>query len=102
MQQVTSRVTGRLDGKVAIVTGGASGIGRGVVERYLAEGARVVIADQNVPLMKEVAEFLGNSVATCEADVVDEPSVDAMVATAVSRFGRLDIAVNCAFGLAVL
>jgi NAD(P)-dependent dehydrogenase (short-subunit alcohol dehydrogenase family) len=95
-------VTGRLDSKVALVTGGASGIGRGVVERYLAEGARVVIADQNVPLMKEVAEFLGNSVATCEADVVDEPSVDAMVATAVSRFGRLDIAVNCAFGLAVL
>jgi NAD(P)-dependent dehydrogenase (short-subunit alcohol dehydrogenase family) len=85
--------------KVALVTGGASGIGRGIVERFVEDGARVLIADVNVDLMTEVALGLGDAVDTCEADVLVEADVERMVATAVDRFGQLDIAANVAFGL---
>lgn len=90
---------GRLEGKVGLVTGGASGIGRGIAERWLTEGAQVLIADKNVPLMKKVTAQFGNTVADCEVDVTDEESVAQMVSTAVDRFGRLDITANCAYGL---
>jgi len=64
-----------LAGKVAIVTGGASGIGRATVELFAAEGARVVIADVNAELGKEVAEELGDAVAFRETDVSDADDV---------------------------
>jgi NAD(P)-dependent dehydrogenase (short-subunit alcohol dehydrogenase family) len=87
----------RLQGKVAVVTGGASGIGRAIAERFVAEGARVVLFDVNKELLDEVGDGLGAEVcATVTGDVTAEPDIAQLVATAVDRFGRLDIGVNSA------
>ncbi|GAA1864229.1 SDR family oxidoreductase [Pseudonocardia ailaonensis] len=80
---------GPLDGKVAVVTGGASGIGRAVVERFAGDGARVLLADLATP-----AGDLGERVAVTTVDVTDAAAVDAMIAEAVDRFGGCDIVVN--------
>jgi NAD(P)-dependent dehydrogenase (short-subunit alcohol dehydrogenase family) len=91
----------RLAGRVAVVTGGASGIGREIARRYVAEGASVVLGDLNAALLEEAAAELGDDCATSVGDVTVEADVEALVATAVARFGRLDIGVNCA-GLGAL
>jgi NAD(P)-dependent dehydrogenase (short-subunit alcohol dehydrogenase family) len=88
---------GRLEGKVAIVTGAASGIGRGIAEKFASEGAHMVLADINEQGMTVVAKAMP-SVETVLTNTVSESDVERMVATAVQRFGRLDIAVNCAGG----
>jgi NAD(P)-dependent dehydrogenase (short-subunit alcohol dehydrogenase family) len=80
--------------KVAIVTGGASGIGAGIVEKFLAEGARVVIADVERERAEELAAKLGGDVIFRPADVSDPEQVGALVASAVQTFGRLDVMVN--------
>lgn len=86
---------GRLDGKVAVVTGGASGIGKGAVEAFVREGARVIIADVDSEAIGALIGKLGHNYADgAEVDVRDEDAVARMVAQAVRRFGRLDIAVN--------
>lgn len=86
---------GRLDGKVAIVTGGGSGIGKGAVKAFVAEGARVIVADTNSDAIGGVIGELGhNYVDGAVVDVRDEAAVERMVAQAVRRFGRLDVAVN--------
>jgi len=86
---------GRLDGKVAIVTGGASGIGKGIAELFVAEGARVLIADlDNDGIGAMVASLGHNYVDGAGVDVGDEEAVGRMVEQAVRRFGRLDVAVN--------
>ena len=86
---------GRLDGKVAIVTGGASGIGRAAVERFVAEGARVIVGDTDSEGIGALIGQLGhNSIDGAEVDVRDEAAVERMVNQAIRRFGRLDIAVN--------
>jgi NAD(P)-dependent dehydrogenase (short-subunit alcohol dehydrogenase family) len=86
---------GRLEGKVAIVTGGASGIGKGAVEAFVREGARVIIADTNSDGIGALIGQLGHNYADgAVVDVRDEAAVERMVAQAVRRFGRLDIAVN--------
>ena len=86
---------GKLDGKVAIVTGGASGIGLSTVEAFVKEGARVVVADLSEDGIGEVMTSLGHdSVDGVTMDVRDEDSVAALVEQTVARFGRLDIAFN--------
>ena len=87
----------RLAGKVAVVTGGASGMGRATVMRFLADGARVVVADLNEANGAETlsvakAQGHGDAIAFVRCDVANEADVAAMVAEAVRRFGRLDIA----------
>lgn len=86
---------GKLEGKVAIVTGGASGIGRRTAEVFVEEGARVVIADLDADGIGEVVSQLGhNQVDGSVMDVRDEQAVEALMAHTVRRFGRLDVAVN--------
>lgn len=83
-----------LSGKVAIVTGGASGFGEAIAERFVESGARVLIVDINESNGSRVAERLGGSVDYCRADVSVEAAVIAAVEQASRRFGRLDIVVN--------
>ncbi|MBN9541516.1 MAG: hypothetical protein BGN99_09590 [Alphaproteobacteria bacterium 65-37] len=87
----------RLAGKVAIVTGGASGMGRATVMRFLGEGAKVIVADLNEANGQETlavakAQGHGDEVAFVRCDVAKEADVAATVAEAEKRFGRLDIA----------
>ena len=87
----------RLEGKVAIVTGGASGLGRGIVRRYADEGAHLVIADMDLEGARSVAAELsakGTKVLAHKTDVSDEASVAALVQAALSEFGHIDILVN--------
>jgi NAD(P)-dependent dehydrogenase (short-subunit alcohol dehydrogenase family) len=83
-----------LAGKVAIVTGGASGIGRGMVERFVQEGASVVIADINPEGGEELAAELGAPAVFHQTDVGDAASIQAAVDTAVERFGGLHVMCN--------
>lgn len=86
--------TGRLAGKIAIVTGSAQGFGKGIAEEMYREGATVVIADMNEPLAKTVAESLGERACCIPVNVSDEESVAALVAGTVERFGGLDVMVS--------
>lgn len=93
---------GLLDDKGILITGGASGIGRATAEEAVAEGARVVLADVNDDQGEEVAAELGDAASYLHCDVTDEASVEASVAGAVERLGRLDGSFNCAGILAAL
>jgi len=83
-----------LSGKVAIVTGGATGLGRATVELFLKEGAQVVIADVNDTRGEELAKSLGKAALFKQADVANAEQVQALVDFAVARFGGLHIVVN--------
>lgn len=88
---------GVLSGQVAIVTGGASGIGRAVVDTFVREGARVFIADINREgIAQAIATHGHNLVDGCVTNVTDEGAVERMVGRCARRFGGLNIAVNCA------
>lgn len=82
----------RLANKTAIVTGGASGFGAGIVRKFVAEGARVMIADINGGAARTLAEELG--ALGQQVDVSRAASVNAMAQAALAAFGRLDILVN--------
>jgi NAD(P)-dependent dehydrogenase (short-subunit alcohol dehydrogenase family) len=84
----------RLEGKVAVITGGASGIGEATVRLFVAEGARVVIADVQDDRGNALASELGDAAVYQHTDVADEASVKAAVDRAVSSFGRLDCMYN--------
>jgi NAD(P)-dependent dehydrogenase (short-subunit alcohol dehydrogenase family) len=83
-----------LAGKVAVVTGGASGIGRATVELFAAEGAKVLIADIADEAGEALAERLGASAVYQRTDVSDPAAVEAMIEAAVSRFGGIDVLFN--------
>ncbi|EJL24803.1 SDR family NAD(P)-dependent oxidoreductase [Novosphingobium sp. AP12] len=83
-----------LAGKVAVITGGASGIGRATVELFAAEGAKVVIADVADAAGEALAKSLGDSVVYQHTDVSEPAAMQALVDTAVTRFGGLDVMFN--------
>jgi len=85
---------GRLAGKTAIVTGAASGFGAGIAEKFIAEGARVIIADIHLDEATEKATTLGFNAMAIAVDVAKGDSVDTMVKTAIKAFGNIDILVN--------
>ena len=85
---------GRLDGKVAVITGGSSGIGNASVRVFVKEGARVVFGDIQDDLGKALAEELGPNVIYLHADVRNESEIKALIDLAVEKFGRLDCMFN--------
>ena len=88
---------GRVDGKVAIVTGGASGIGRATAALLAREGARVVVADRNLAGARQVAKEIGERGGQALAqwvDIAEESAVEALVAAAVERFGAVHVLHN--------
>ena len=85
---------GRLEGKVAVITGGASGLGEASARLFFQEGARVVVADIDDERGKKLAASFGQSGAFIHTNVVQEEQVKAAVTAAVDRFGRLDVMFN--------
>ena len=85
---------GRLDGKVAVVTGGASGIGAATVRTFVREGASVVIADLQDGVAGELAAELGANALAARCNVLKEDDVAGAISAAVERFGRLDVVFN--------
>ena len=85
--------TGRLAGKITIVTGAAQGFGKGIAEELYNEGATIIIADMNQALAEQVAAEMGERACAIAVNVSNEESVANLVAQTVERFGGLDIMV---------
>lgn len=87
-------MSGLLNDKVAIITGGTSGIGLAAVRRFIAEGAKVVIADIQEDAGRQLETDLGSATFFVKTDVGSEEQIEALVAAAVGRFGKLDVMYN--------
>jgi NAD(P)-dependent dehydrogenase (short-subunit alcohol dehydrogenase family) len=85
---------GQLDGKVALITGGGSGIGKAIAAAFAGAGAKVVIAARNKARLDEAAAELGGNVEAVACDVTNESEVEALFAGLAERHGQLDILVN--------
>lgn len=85
---------GKLDGKVAIVTGGGTGIGKGIARAFAAEGARVVIASRSEQTLNEAAGELGDQVLAVPTDLKVEAQITALFERTIAEMGQLDILVN--------
>lgn len=81
---------------VAFVTGGASGLGRATVERFVAAGSKVLLGDLSTSQGESVAKNLGDNVVFVPIDVTSEKDVTHALEVAKEKFGRLDVAVSCA------
>lgn len=84
----------RLEGKTAIVTGGGSGFGAGIVAKFVAEGANVMVADINQDSAKKIVDSVGSNTFAHVVDVANGDSMKAMAEAAFKQFGQLDIMVN--------
>ena len=84
----------RLEGKTALITGAARGIGKAFAEAYVREGARVAIADIDIARARDTAREIGEAAIAVELDVTDQASIDAAVEATLARFGRIDILIN--------
>ncbi|WP_164660639.1 SDR family oxidoreductase [Tropicibacter sp. Alg240-R139] len=84
----------RLQGKRAIVTGGGSGFGAGIVAKFVSEGARVMIADINMDAARDTAKQMDGDAIAHQVDVGDPVSVDSMAEAALAKLGHLDILIN--------
>ena len=82
--------------KVAIITGGASGLGLGTARRLVDKGAKVVIFDLNEERAKEVCKELGENIAYAPVDVTSKESVEAGIKKAIETYGAINMCVNCA------
>ena len=88
----------RLEGKVAVITGAGSGIGRASAKLFVAEGAKVVVAEIDAALGEASAREAGVGARFVRTDVTDEESVKRMVQQAKDAFGHIDVLLNCAGG----
>ncbi len=86
----------KIEGKVALITGGASGLGAATARMFVSAGGRVVIVDVNEELAAQFGASLGDRAAAAAADVAVPEDVARAIETARTRFGRIDVAVNCA------
>ncbi len=84
----------RLDGRCALITGAARGIGLAFAKAYVAEGARVAIADIDIDRARAAAAELGDAAIAVKMDVTDQASIDSAVAETVAMLGRIDILIN--------
>lgn len=89
---------GRLDDKVAIITGGASGMGAAAARAFVREGAKVAIGDVQIDKAQEVAAAIGDDCVAVRVDVTSGEDMQALVRTAIDRFGKLDVVYNNAGG----
>jgi len=84
----------RLEGRVALITGAARGIGKAFAQRYLAEGAKVIIADIDFDSASNTASVLGEDCIALSLDVTDQISINRCISDSVSQMGRIDILIN--------
>ncbi len=84
----------RLQGKVAIIAGGATGIGAACAKRYVAEGARVAVGDLNIETARRLADSLGPNASAIHYDAADAASIKSLVESAAEKFGRIDVLHN--------